>query len=126
MGEECRICGVFAFLIGPDETYARIEQGKWISESEYGTIHRVAGNGMTHGLLQRIVTYCEKKIPHLRIDTHQDNQIMQHVILKCGFCRCGLRHNSYIATYTIDSIRLVYQAILHVFPVPEYFLYPHT
>lgn len=77
MEEECRICGVFAFLIGPDETYARIEQGKWISESEYGTIHRVAGNGMTHGLLQRIVTYCEKKIPHLRTDTHQDNQIMQ-------------------------------------------------
>ena len=88
--EEDRICGVFAFLIGPDETYARIEQGKWFSESEYGTIHRVAGDGAVHGLLQRVVSYCEKKIQHLRIDTHQDNRIMQHAILKCGFRRCGI------------------------------------
>lgn len=88
--EAGRVCGVFAFIIGPDETYARIEQGGWLLKSEYGTIHRVAGDGAVHGLLQRVVSYCEKKIPHLRIDTHQDNQIMQHVILKCGFSRCGI------------------------------------
>lgn len=88
--EDGRICGVFAFIIGPDETYARIEQGMWLSEREYGTIHRVAGDGTVHGLLSRIVSYCEKTIPHLRIDTHQDNQIMQHAIRKCGFSRCGI------------------------------------
>ena len=33
------ICGVFALIIGPDPTYAEIEDGQWMSESEYGTIH---------------------------------------------------------------------------------------
>ena len=89
--EEARhICGVFAFIIGPDETYSLIEQGEWLSDREYGTIHRVAGDGTVHGLLQKAVSYCEQRIPHLRIDTHQDNMIMQHVILKCGFCKCGI------------------------------------
>ena len=88
--ESGHICGVFAFIIGPDETYSRIEQGEWLSKDEYGTIHRVAGDGTVHGLLQKAVSYCEQKIPHLRIDTHQDNQIMQHVILKCGFQECGI------------------------------------
>lgn len=87
-----RVCGVFFFAIGPDETYNVIEQGKWLSDSVYGTIHRVAGDGTVHGLLQTVVSYCEKKIPHLRIDTHEDNHIMQHVIGQCGFKRCGIIH----------------------------------
>lgn len=88
--ESGRVCGVFAFIIGPDETYSLIEQGGWLSDSEYGTIHRVAGDGTVHGLLQKAVSYCEQRISHLRIDTHQDNRIMQHVILKCGFRKCGI------------------------------------
>ena len=93
-GETGRVCGVFFFAIGPDETYRVIEQGKWIQDSTYGTIHRVAGDGTVHGLLREVVSYCEKKIPHLRIDTHEDNHIMQHAIGQCGFQRCGVIHVS--------------------------------
>lgn len=89
---EGRLCGVFAFIAGPDETYARIEQGTWLSESEYGVIHRVAGDGTAHGLLREIVAFCEARIPHLRIDTHADNHVMQHLILGNGFRRCGIIH----------------------------------
>lgn len=89
-----RVCGVFFFAIGPDETYGAIEQGEWISDSEYGTIHRIAGDGTVHGLLQKAVSYCENKIPHLRIDTHEDNHIMQRAIERCGFWRCGIIHVS--------------------------------
>ena len=39
------ICGVFAFIIGNDPTYSTIENGTWLSDKEYGTIHRIAGNG---------------------------------------------------------------------------------
>ncbi len=47
--------------------------------------------------------YCSKEIKHLRIDTHQDNKIMQHVILKNGFTYCGI-------IYTGDgSPRLAYE-----------------
>ena len=58
----------------------------------YGTIHAVASDGQIHGLLSQIVAYCEQTTKHLRIDTHHDNAIMQHVILKNGFTRCGIIH----------------------------------
>lgn len=88
--EKERVCGVFFFAIGPDETYARIEQGEWLSDSEYGTIHRVAGDGTVRGILRQAVSYCERCIRHLRIDTHEDNRIMQRAIQNCGFQRRGI------------------------------------
>ena len=61
-------------------------------DAPYGTIHAVASDGQIHGLLSQIVAYCEQTTKHLRIDTHHDNAIMQHVILKNGFTRCGIIH----------------------------------
>lgn len=84
------ICGVFALTIGPDPTYAKIEDGHWLSESEYGTIHRVAGNGTARGVFEAVIRFCEQRIQHLRIDTHKDNKIMQHLIEKHGFSRRGI------------------------------------
>ena len=84
------IHAVFHFSIGPDPTYAAIEGGHWCSDAPYGVLHRVAGDGSIHGILPRIVDFCAQKIPHLRIDTHQDNLIMQHQIQKCGFQYCGV------------------------------------
>ncbi len=89
-----RVCGVFFFAIGPDETYDVIEQGEWISDREYGTIHRVASDGTVHGLLRQVVAYCSEQIAHLRIDTHEDNKIMQRAIVGCGFQKCGIIHVS--------------------------------
>ncbi len=82
--------GVFAFIIGDDPTYAVIEQGAWRSSTPYGTIHRIASDGQIHGFLQSAVDFCWQQIPHLRIDTHADNRVMQHLIVKCGFTRCGI------------------------------------
>lgn len=103
-----RMTGVFALVIGKDPTYAQIEQGAWISESEYGTLHRVAGDGTVHGLFRRIVLFSEEKIGHLRIDTHADNHIMQHLILKNGFEQCGIIH---IAD---GSERIAYEKVVSV------------
>ena len=94
-----RMIGVFALVIGKDPTYAQIEQGAWISESEYGTLHR---------LFRRIVLFSEEKIGHLRIDTHADNHIMQHLILKNGFEQCGIIH---IAD---GSERIAYEKVVSV------------
>ena len=88
--EDNATVGVFAFIIGADPTYAVIDDGSWLSDAPYGTIHRIAGNGKTHGLLQQTVAFCGQQIAHLRIDTHADNRIMQHLIAKCGFSRCGI------------------------------------
>lgn len=82
------IRGVFAFILGEDPTYARIE-GAWHSSAPYGTIHRVASDG-SGGIFPAVLRYCRGQIPHLRIDTHHDNRIMQHVVEKQGFQRCGV------------------------------------
>ena len=58
----------------------------------YGTIHRIAGDGQVHGLLRRAVDFGWERIPHLRIDTHENNRVMQYLIEKCGFSYCGVIH----------------------------------
>ncbi len=40
--------------------------------------------------MKKAVSYCEEIIPHLRIDTHEDNKIMQRAIEKNGFTKCGM------------------------------------
>lgn len=88
--EKDEIHGVFFFDIGPDATYNVIKDGAWLSDSRYGVIHLVAGDGTVHGFLGRIAEFCGRQISHLRIDTHEDNHIMQHVIEKQGFSRRGI------------------------------------
>ena len=82
--------GAFAFIEGPDPTYAYIENGEWISDEPYSVIHRIASDGAEKGLLHRAVEYAERVTTHLRIDTHEENLVMQSAIAKCGFTRCGI------------------------------------
>ena len=89
MKEKERIFGVFVFIIGADPTYGVIEDGTWLSSGLYGTIHRIASDGSVRGVLDKAVSFCESKIKHLRIDTHENNKIMQYLIEKNGFKKCG-------------------------------------
>ena len=82
--------GVFSFRIGPDPTYARIGEGAWLSDTPYGTVHRLAGDGETHGIFAAAIAFCRGRISHLRIDTHENNRIMQKLITRSGFVRCGI------------------------------------
>ena len=99
------IYGVFAFIIGEDTTYLKIEDGAWRSDTPYGTIHRIAGDGSKKGIFAEAVSFCENKIPHLRIDTHNDNHVMQHLVLKYGFQKCG---TIYVSDH---SPRIAYEKI---------------
>ena len=83
------IHGVFYFYIGTDPTYGVIEDGNWRSDTPYGTIHRIAGDG-SGGVLATAVAFGKTKINHIRIDTHHDNKIMQRAIAKQGFSRSGI------------------------------------
>lgn len=82
--------GVFAFIQGADPTYAYIENGAWRSDGPYGTIHRIASDGLTHGVFTDVLRFCRERQPHVRIDTHADNLVMQHVVVKHGFHYCGV------------------------------------
>lgn len=87
--EDGGIHGVFAYISGEDLAYGCIEDGAWISSAPYGTIHRVASDG-SGGIFTAALSYCKEESSHLRIDTHHDNWVMQHVIEKHGFQRCGI------------------------------------
>ncbi len=101
-----RVCGVFVFIIGDDPTYAYIENGQWLNDEVYGTIHRIAGDGSCRGLLQECMKYCSMQVDNIRIDTHHDNKVMQGAIGKCGFEECGV-------IYVADgSPRIAYQKII--------------
>jgi len=84
------VAGVFALMEGEDPTYGRIDGGRWLAEGPYVTIHRIAGNGKVHGLLKEAVRFAEDRAPSVRIDTHEDNRVMQHLLKECGFTRCGI------------------------------------
>ncbi len=85
-----RVHAVFAFILGNDPTYDIIEDGDWLSEAPYGTIHRIASDGTIKGIFDECINYCKNTINHLRIDTHSDNKTMQYLIKKNGFEYCGI------------------------------------
>lgn len=85
-----QVHAVFAFIIGKDETYTYIEDGQWRNDMPYGTIHRIASDGECKEVLAQCVAYCAEQIANLRADTHHDNKIMQHLLEKNGFERCGI------------------------------------
>lgn len=90
--DETGIHGVFALFDGADPTYALIENGNWLNNAPYLTIHRLAGDGQVHGLFRCAADYCKAISQNIRIDTHADNQTMQKLIEKNGFTRCGIIH----------------------------------
>jgi hypothetical protein len=88
--ENNEICGVFTFMIGKDSTYAVIENGSWLNDEPYGVIHRVASNGRYNGIMDFVLNYCESQIDNIRIDTHRDNTIMQHILKNHHYTKCGI------------------------------------
>lgn len=83
-----RICGVFAFYLGEDETYREID-GAWLNNEPYGAIHRIASDGVTRGILRTAVEWSSQFTDNLRMDTHADNRAMQGALIAAGFRRCG-------------------------------------
>lgn len=96
--------GVFSILPAPDHAYDELD-GKWLLETDrYLTIHRVAihsdhaGNGYASRLFMDVINFIKvhrEDIVSLRIDTHEDNHAMQHLIEKFGFKRVGTLHGVY-------------------------------
>lgn len=86
------IHAVFAFLPGEEPDYDVITHGHWFSDTPYRAVHRVASDGTIRGVVSKCMDYCKSQCSHLRIDTHEDNLVMQHQLEKNGFRRCGIIH----------------------------------
>ncbi len=81
--------GVFALFCGDEPTYSYIENGKWLNNDTYVTVHRIAGDGKVKGIFRCAINHCKSISDNIRIDTHESNVIMLHVIEKNGFVKCG-------------------------------------
>lgn len=87
--DEGRVVGTFALVDGEEPTYGVITGGRWIDDSPYATIHRVARTREAHGVAEEVFRYAKGRFQHLRIDTHASNRAMRHIIEKEGFVYCG-------------------------------------
>lgn len=111
--EEEEVLGFIAIIKGIEETYNIIYDGKWLSDQEYITIHRIAvkeevkKRNVGTKLFEYAIAYAkENNIKSVRVDTHKDNYAMQGLIKKEGFIKCG-----YI--YLKDhSLRLAYEKLI--------------
>ena len=99
-------CATFVFIIGEDPTYHYIEDGEWLDDTLlYGTIHRIASNGEQRGIFPFVLNWCTAQCPNIRIDTHQANARMIHLIEQAQFIRRGI-------IYTRNNTpRIAYQRV---------------
>lgn len=90
--EDGRVVGTFYYNYGKDiePTYAVIEDGEWLKNGDYGVVHRVAGDGSVKGIGTFCLNWAYEQCGHLRIDTHTDNKVMQSLLSKLGFKKCGI------------------------------------
>lgn len=102
--QDGKLGGVFYFKVEEDESYKSIFEGEWLNDEEYGVIHRIASVGS--GVFSEALKMCEEKCDNLRIDTHDDNFVMQKILDKNGFEYCGR------ITFEDGSERLAYQKII--------------
>ena len=85
------IYGVFMLSFSGEDTYKEI-QGAWINDEPYAVIHRIASFGKGKNLLEEAINFAFEKTNNIRIDTHEDNNIMRTLLKKLGFIYTGIIH----------------------------------
>ncbi len=104
--------GYFCLSFDGEPVYAGLE-GKWLNESnDYAVIHRLAfgrsarGKGASRDVFRLAKEICsDRGVKSLRIDTHEDNKKMRHIIEREGFTYCGI-------VYYNGSPRMAFEKII--------------
>ena len=107
-----RIAGYLALAGEPEAVYERID-GAWLTAGPYLTVHRMCiDDGFRGtGLSAEMFAFAEESarargIESVRVDTHRGNVVMQRLLQKRGFQRCG--EVAYPVTAG-DPIRIAYE-----------------
>ena len=85
------IYGVFMLSFSGEETYKEI-QGAWLNDEPYAVIHRIASLGKGRNLLKDAIDFAFASTGNIRIDTHEDNNIMRTLLNKLDFVYTGIIH----------------------------------
>ena len=107
------VIGVCA-LTYREEDYHHLYEGEWLTDLPYMVMHRVAikkkykGKGLGKKLFEVFIEQAKLEgYKSLRIDTHEGNAIMRHIITSFGFVYCGK------AILTPDKDRMVFEKVLN-------------
>ena len=96
--ESEKIIGYCCIMIGDEPAYRKIE-GNWKTDRPYAVVHRMAfratarGGGLSKTAIQLIKNYClQNNVTAIRVDTQDENKVMQHILEREKFAYCGLIH----------------------------------
>lgn len=88
--------GYCCIIIGDESAYHEID-GTWKTDRPYAVVHRMAfaqnsrGKCLFGKALSLIKDLCmEHGINAIRVDTQEENKVMQHILVREGFAYCGL------------------------------------
>ena len=90
------VLGYCCIIIGDEPAYHIID-GAWKTERSYAVVHRMAfrkecrGKALSGQAISLIKEYClANGINAIRVDTQDENKVMQHILHREGFEYCGL------------------------------------
>lgn len=90
------IIGYCCIIIGDEPAYHVID-GAWKTERPYAVVHRMAframarGGGLSKEAISLIKKHCTYEgITAIRVDTQNENKVMQHILDREGFVYCRL------------------------------------
>lgn len=84
------LVAVFMLTVASDPTYNKIYNGSWLNDEPYAVIHRIGVLKRGKGIAKLCFDYALTKCNNLRLDTSEENLVMQNCLLKNGFSYCGV------------------------------------
>ena len=90
VGEENgKLLVCLSLVDGIDPTYTTLK-GHWLDDAPYTALHRLAVAHSGHGYGRQALEWAKTQRKNLRIDTHEVNDAMKHLLKGCGFHYCGI------------------------------------
>lgn len=91
------VCAITTVAFASEPCYANIYEGNWHTPEPYACIHRLAidsnfrGTGIADALMKASEALVkERGVRGIRVDTHRQNVVMQRMLLRNGYERCGV------------------------------------
>ena len=116
--KEGEIVATAAIFTAPEPDYAKIYEGEWKTNGNYGVVHRIAVKKQAKraGYAAKMIEYAVELTKQagygsVRIDTHEGNIPMRSFLKKQGFEECGIIYLSNEGS--VGNKRIAYEKILN-------------
>jgi len=115
--ENDEIVATAAIFCAPEPDYAKIYEGAWKTNGNYGVVHRIAVKKQAKraGYAAKMIEYAMEMTRQagygsIRIDTHEGNIPMRTFLKKQGFEECGIIYLSNEGS--VENKRVAYEKVL--------------